>query len=130
MLLVTGGAGFIGSHIVERLVEMGEPVRILDNFSTGKRENLAGVLDRIEIVEGDLRDPEAVRRAVTGVRTVFHQAAVPSVPRSIADPETTMDVNVMGTLNLLQAARDAGCKRIVFASSSSVYGNTPVLPKT
>ena len=127
--LVTGGAGFIGSHIAARLVDRGDEVRVLDNFSSGKRDNLASLDGLIEIIEGDLRDTAAVRAAVAGVDTVFHQGAVPSVPRSIVDPETTFDVNVRGTLNLLLAARDAGCRRVVFASSSSVYGNTLVQPK-
>ena len=129
MYLVTGGAGFIGSHLVAALCERGESVRVLDNFSSGKRQNLAPLASRVEVVEGDLRDEEAVRRAVAGVDVVFHEAAVPSVPRSIADPVTTFAANVTGTLNLLLAARDAGCRRVVFASSSSVYGDTPVLPK-
>jgi nucleoside-diphosphate-sugar epimerase len=127
--LVTGGAGFIGSHLVARLVERGAAVRVLDNFSSGKRENLAVLEGQVEVIEGDVRDEAAVRRAVAGVDVVYHQAALPSVPRSIADPRSTFDTNVSGTLNLLLAARDAGCQRVVFASSSSVYGDTPVLPK-
>lgn len=129
MQLVTGGAGFIGSHLVARLVERGDAVRVFDNFSSGKWENLADVRDAVEVIEGDLRDEAAVRRAVRGVDVVYHQAALPSVPRSIADPQASLDINIMGTLNLLQSARDAGCRRLVFASSSSVYGDTPVLPK-
>ena len=129
MLLVTGGGGFIGSHLVAWLVADGQPVRVLDSFATGRRENLAPVLANIDLIEGDLRDPAAVRRAVSGVEVVYHQAALPSVPRSIEDPATTFAVNVTGTLNLLLAARDAGCRRVVFASSSSVYGNTRRLPK-
>ncbi|HET9014448.1 MAG TPA: SDR family oxidoreductase [Thermomicrobiaceae bacterium] len=129
VLLVTGGAGFIGSHLVERLVADGRRVRVLDSFATGRRENLAPVLGEVELLEGDLRDPAAVGRAVAGVEVVFHLAALPSVPRSIRDPATTVAVNVTGTLNLLLAARDAGCRRVVFASSSSVYGDTSVLPK-
>lgn len=129
MCLVTGGAGFIGSHLVDALLARGERVRVFDNFSSGKRANIAHALDRIELVEGDLRDADAVARAVDGVELIFHQAAVASVPRSIADPATTMAANVTGTLNLLLAARDAGARRVVFASSSSVYGNTPTLPK-
>jgi UDP-glucose 4-epimerase len=128
MLLVTGGAGFIGSSIVEALVARGEPVRVLDNFSTGRLENLSTVRDAVAILAGDLRDQQAVRAAVAGVEVIFHQAALPSVPRSIVDPHTTMEVNVTGTLNLLLAARDAGCRRVVFASSSSVYGDSPSLP--
>ena len=130
MYLVTGGAGFIGSHLVARLVERGDAVRVLDDFSSGKRANLEPVRHRLELIEGDLRDGATVRRAVAGIEVVFHQGAVPSVPRSVADPTTTFDANVTGTLNLLLAARDAGCRRVVFASSSSVYGDTPILPKT
>jgi UDP-glucose 4-epimerase len=127
--LVTGGAGFIGSHIAAQLVERGAAVRVFDNFSSGKWENLTDLRGQIEVIDGDLRDEEALRRAVAGVEIVYHQAALPSVPRSIADPRASLDTNVMGTLNLLLAARDAGCRRVVFASSSSVYGDTPVLPK-
>lgn len=121
-VLVTGGAGFIGSHIVEELVRRGDEVRVLDNFSTGKRENIAQFLDKIELIEGDLRDIEAVKKAVYGVEYVLHQGALPSVPRSIEDPITTNDVNVKGTLNVLVAARDSNVKRVIYASSSSVYG--------
>ncbi|OIN96935.1 LPS biosynthesis protein WbpP [Candidatus Desantisbacteria bacterium CG1_02_38_46] len=121
-VLVTGGAGFIGSHIVEELVRRGDEVRVLDNFATGKRENIAAVLDKIELIEGDLRNMEAVNKAVYGVEYVLHQGAIPSVPRSIADPITTNEVNAVGTLNVLVAARDASVKRVVYASSSSVYG--------
>lgn len=127
--LVTGGAGFIGSNLVEELLRRGEKVRVLDNFATGKRENLAPFLDRIELVEGDLRSYHQVRDAVSGVDVVLHQAALPSVPRSVRDPITSDDVNVHGTLTLLHAARDAGVRRLTYASSSSVYGNTPELPK-
>ena len=127
--LVTGGAGFIGSNIVETLLAEGKSVRVLDNFSTGKRDNVAPFLDRIELIEGDLRRDDDVRRAVDGVRYVLHQGAIPSVPRSVDDPVATNEANVTGTLNLLVAARDAGVKRLVFASSSSVYGDTPELPK-
>ncbi len=126
--LVTGGAGFIGSHVVERLVALGHRVRVLDNLSEGRRENLAAVWDRIEFIEGDLRDPEIVRRAVRDVDYVLHQAALRSVPRSVEDPTTTTAVNVLGTVNLLQAAREAGVRRVIFASSSSVYGETSELP--
>ena len=128
MDLVTGGAGFIGSHLVEELVRQGRSVRVLDNFSTGRREHLAAVQDRIEIVEGDILDAAAVRRAMRGVRRVFHQAALRSVPRSVDDPSTSNRVNVEGTLNVLVAARDAGVERLVYASSSSVYGYRNVLP--
>ena len=121
--LVTGGAGFIGSHIVEALVGAGADVRVLDNFSTGKRENLAGCIDAITLIEGDITDPETVRRSVEGVDFVLHQAAIPSVPRSVADPVGSNVANVDGTLNVLVAARDAGVKRVVYAASSSAYGN-------
>ena len=127
--LVTGGAGFIGSHIVETLIKRGEHVRVLDNLSTGRKENIASFLDRIEFIEGDLRDEEVVRRAVDGVDYVLHQAAVASVIRSVKDPIPTETANVVGTLNLLLAARDAGVRRLVYASSSSVYGDSPTLPK-
>lgn len=127
--LVTGGAGFIGSHLVEALCARGDGVRVLDNFLTGKRENLAPWRDRIELVEGDIRDAAACRRAVRGVDHVLHQAALPSVPRSVADPGTTNAINVEGTLNMLIAARDAGVRSFVFASSSSVYGDDERLPK-
>lgn len=127
--LVTGGAGFIGSHLVEELLKRGESVRIIDNFSTGKRENLALFNGRVEVVEGDIRSYHIVREAVENVDIILHQAALPSVPRSIRDPLTTNEVNVVGTLNILQAARDAKVKRVVYASSSSVYGDNPELPK-
>ena len=127
--LVTGGAGFIGSNIVEELLKQGEKVRVLDNFSTGKRENLATFIDKIELIEGDIRSYHVVREAVEGIDIILHQAALPSVPRSIKDPITTNEVNVGGTLNILMAARDAKIKRVVYASSSSVYGNSQELPK-
>jgi len=127
--LVTGGAGFIGSHIVERLVQDGHSVRVLDDFSAGKEENLAPMIDKIELVRGDIRNIEVVRDAVKDMEIVFHEAALGSVPRSVADPQTTHDVNITGTLNILLAARDAKVRRVVFASSSSVYGETPELPK-
>jgi nucleoside-diphosphate-sugar epimerase len=127
--LVTGGAGFIGSNIVEELLRRGEPVRVLDNFRTGKRENLAAFQDRIQFVEGDLQDLPTVRRAVKGVDCVLHQAAIPSVPRSVDDPLESNSVNVTGTLNLLVAARDTKVKRVVFASSCALYGDDPTLPK-
>ena len=129
MYLVTGGAGFIGSNIVEALVRKGERVRVLDDFSTGDPANLAAVSQRVEIIEGDLRDMNAVRRAVTGVTYVCHQAALRSVPRSVDDPLSTDAVNTHGTLQLLVAAREAKVRRVVYASSSSVYGDSPVLPK-
>jgi nucleoside-diphosphate-sugar epimerase len=128
LFLVTGGAGFIGSHIVEGLVRRGDRVRVLDNLSTGRRENLAG-LDGVELVEGDLRDREAVGREVAGVDGVFHEAALRSVPRSVDDPLSSNEVNVTGTLLLLMACRQAGVRRVVYASSSSVYGDDPALPK-
>jgi UDP-N-acetylglucosamine/UDP-N-acetyl-alpha-D-glucosaminouronate 4-epimerase len=118
--LVTGGAGFIGSNLARALLERGDEVRVLDNFSTGYRQNLE-TLD-VDLVEGDLRSYERVAAAVSGVEVVFHQGALPSVPRSIQDPLTSSAVNVEGTLNVLLAARDAGARRVVFASSSSVYG--------
>ncbi|HJQ84437.1 MAG TPA: SDR family oxidoreductase [Candidatus Binatia bacterium] len=126
--LVTGGAGFIGSNIAEALVRRGGRVRVLDDFSTGRRENLAG-LAGVEVVEGDLRDAAAVARAVDGVDGVFHQAALRSVPRSVDDPLSSNEVNVTGTLVLLLACRRAGVRRVVYASSSSVYGDDPTLPK-
>jgi UDP-glucose 4-epimerase len=129
--LITGGAGFIGSNIAEELLRRGESIRILDNFSTGRRENLEPLLEMqgLEVVEGDLRDRDAVNRAVEGVEFILHQAALPSVPRSVKDPVTSNDVNINGTLNILEAARAFGVKRVVYASSSSAYGNTPTLPK-
>lgn len=127
--LVTGGAGFIGSSLTRALVAHGHSVRVIDNLSTGRRENLRDLAGRIDFVEADIRDAAACERAVAGVRVVFHTAALPSVPRSMADPWTSHDVNVNGTLRLLQAARAAGVARIVYSSSSSVYGDTPVLPK-
>ncbi len=127
--LVTGGAGFIGSNTVRYLLARGVRVRVLDDFSTGRRENLTGIEKDIEQIEGDIRDPAAARAAAQGVRFVLHMAAIPSVPRSISDPLTTSNVNIMGTLNMLLAARDAGVERFVLSSSSSVYGDTPVLPK-
>ena len=127
--LVTGGAGFIGSNITQELVKRGHAVRIVDNFITGKRENIASFLDNIELIEGDIRDYETCWRALEGVDFVLHQAALPSVPRSIKDPLLTNEINIKGTLNLLLASRDAGVKRFVFASSSSVYGDDAHLPK-
>ncbi|MFH1690904.1 MAG: SDR family oxidoreductase [Candidatus Eisenbacteria bacterium] len=129
VMLVTGGAGFIGSHIAERLLELGHDLRILDNFSTGRRENLSSFEDGIEIIEADLRDVSSVERAVKGVEFVFHEAALASVPRSVSDPVSCNEVNVTGTLNLLVASRGAGVRRVVYASSSSVYGDDPELPK-
>ncbi len=127
--LVTGGAGFIGSHLTEELVRRGERVRVLDNFLTGKRENLAPLAGRFELLEGDIRDRAVCERAVQGMDVVLHQAALPSVPRSVEDPFTTNEINIGGTLNLLWAAAKAGVRRFVYASSSSIYGNDSRLPK-
>jgi len=126
--LVTGGAGFIGSNIVERLVNEGYEVRVLDNFSTGRRENIVHLLDKIELIEGDIVDLETCKRAVQGVDFVLHQAALPSVQQSIEDPLSTFQVNAQGTLNLLWASKEAGVKRFVYASSSAVYGDDPNIP--
>ncbi len=128
LYLVTGGAGFIGSNIAEALAKRGDRVRVLDNFVTGRRENLDAI-GRVDLIEGDLRDPAVVRRAVDGVEGVFHQAALRSVPRSVDDPVSSNEVNVTGTLNLLMACREAKVRRVVYASSSSVYGDDPALPK-
>jgi UDP-N-acetylglucosamine 4-epimerase len=132
--LVTGGAGFIGSHLVAHLLRLGQRVRVLDNFATGHRANLEAVAGEgpagsLEVVEGDLRDPDACADACRGAELVLHQAALGSVPRSISDPLATHAVNVTGFLNVLQSARGAGIRRIVYASSSSVYGDHPALPK-
>ena len=126
--LVTGGAGFIGSHLVEELIRRGEQVRVLDNLSSGKRRNLAHI-PGVEFLEGDLVDPAACARATEGVDYVLHQAAIPSVPRSVKDPVTSNRSNIDGSLNILVAARDAGVKRLVYAGSSSAYGDTPTQPK-
>jgi nucleoside-diphosphate-sugar epimerase len=128
-VLVTGGGGFIGSNLVRALVERGDDVRVLDNFSTGNRMNLAELANDVEIVEGELRSYERVHAATRGVEVVFHQGALPSVPRSVQDPLTTSAVNVEGTLNVLLAARDEAVRRVVCASSSSVYGNSGDLPR-
>ena len=127
--LVTGGAGFIGSHLVHRLVADGHRVRVIDNLSTGSRENLAALDGRIEFLEGDIREASACASAVRGAEIVYHVAALPSVPRSIADPWASHDHNVNGTMRLLEAAREAGVRRVVYSSSSSVYGDTLTLPK-
>jgi UDP-glucose 4-epimerase len=122
-VLVTGGAGFIGSHLVVGLLERGHRVRVLDNFATGRRGNLSGLEDEIEMVEGDIQSFERVDKAVAGCEIVLHQAALPSVQRSIEDPLTSNATNVIGTLNMLLAARDHGVRRVVCASSSSIYGS-------
>ena len=127
-VLVTGGGGFIGSNLVRALLERGDEVRVLDNFSTGNRANLVG-LD-IEVMEGELRSYERVHNAVRGAEIVFHLGALGSVPRSVQDPLTSSAVNVEGTLNVLLAARDSGVRRVVYSSSSSVYGSTGDLPRT
>jgi UDP-glucose 4-epimerase len=127
--LVTGGAGFIGSHLVDALVARGATVRVFDNLSTGDRANLAGVEGRYEFVRDDLRDAAAVRRACAGRDVVFHLAAMPSVPRSIEDPETSFQVNAHGSFNVFAGARAEGVKRVVYSASSSAYGDTPTLPK-
>jgi nucleoside-diphosphate-sugar epimerase len=125
-VLVTGGAGFIGSHIVRELVDKGHNVKVLDHFATGKRENLPS---NIEPIGGDIRNADDVKAAVSGTQFIMHHAAMPSVQRSVENPVMTAEVNIIGTLNLLRAARDAGVERFIFASSSSVYGNLPKLPK-
>jgi UDP-glucose 4-epimerase len=127
--LVTGGAGFIGSHLVERLVRDGASVRVIDNFATGKRENIAPFLGKIEFIEGDITDRTVCAKACLGVDVVLHEAALPSVPKSVADPITTHRANVDGTFNMLLGARDAGVRRFIYAASSSAYGETPTLPK-
>jgi len=129
--LVTGGAGFIGSSIARALLDRGDRVRVLDDFSSGKRENLAGVIEhtRLEVIEGDVRDAALLARVLEGVELVFHEAAIPSVQRSVEDPLPTNEVNVTGTLHLLLAARRAGVRRVVYAASSSAYGDSPTLPK-
>ena len=129
LYLITGGAGFIGSNIVEELVRQNEDVRVLDNFVSGKRENLNDFINRIELIEGDIRDPGVLRKAMKDVDFVLHQAALRSVARSVDDPISTNDVNIGGTLNVLFVAREEGVKRVVYASSSSVYGDNPQLPK-
>ena len=128
-ILVTGAAGFIGSNLVDGLLDAGHEVRALDNFSTGHRRNLQHVANDIDVVEGDLRSYERVSSAVRGCEAVYHEGAMPSVPRSVQDPLTSSEINVGGTLNVLLAARDAGVRRVVFASSSSVYGDAPGFPR-
>ena len=129
--LITGGAGFIGSNIARYIIakDSAHKIIVLDNFSTGKRENLTEVIDKIELIEGDIRDKKTVDQAVEGCDAIFHQGALGSVPRSVDDPLTSHDVNVNGTINVLESARSQGVKRIVFAASSSAYGNQPISPK-
>ena len=130
LYLVTGGAGFIGSHAVEALIKAGNQIRVLDNFHTGKRRNLLGVENKIELIEGDIRDVSLSRQVMEKVEYVIHLAALHEVPRSVEQPVETHEVNVTGILNLLLAARDAGVKRFVYASSSAVYGDSPILPRS
>ena len=129
LALVTGGAGFIGSHLVEGLLARGVAVRVLDNFATGKRENISHITDKIELLEGDVRNLTTVRSAMRNVDVVFHQAALPSVERSVKNPLESNEVNITGTVNILLAGRDAKVQRVVFAASSAAYGNTAQLPK-
>ena len=130
LYLVTGGAGFIGSHVIESLIEKGEKVRVLDNFSTGKRENLSRLRDSVEVIEGDVRDPDSCRQAMKNAKYAIHLAALHEVPRSVEQPLETHGINVTGILNALIAARDAKVKRFVYASSSAVYGDSLVLPRS
>lgn len=127
--LITGGAGFIGSHIVEELVKRGERVRVIDNFSTGKIDNLSDVIKKIELIKGDIREISDVRKAVKGVDYILHQAAMRSVPKSVDDPRGANDNNITGTLNILMASKDEGVKKLVYASSSSVYGDCKIFPQ-
>ena len=129
LYLVTGGAGFIGSHIVDKLVQLGEKVRVLDNFVTGKKENLSKSINKIELINGDIRDRKKLQVALKGVDFVLHQAALRSVPRSVDDPISTNDVNITGTLLLLEQSRKCKVQRVVYAASSSAYGDSPELPK-
>ncbi len=128
-ILVTGGAGFIGSHLAEKLVGLGHEVIVLDDLSTGREENIVHLRDSITFIKGSITDRALLSRVMEGVQVVFHQAALGSVPRSVEDPVTTHEVNITGTFNVLLAARDAGVKRVVYAASSSAYGDTPILPK-
>lgn len=129
LYLVTGGAGFIGSHIAEALVKRGDRVRVLDNLITGRRENLAKIASKIEFIEGDIRDYDTALKAAKGAQVIFHEAAVPSVPRSVADPVLNHAINVNGTFNVLMAARESGTRRVIYAASSSAYGDVKSLPK-
>ncbi len=128
-VLITGGAGFIGSHLTTRFVELGHQVRVLDNFSSGHRENLAHLEGRVDLMEGDIRNLDQCREACRGIEFVFHEAAIPSVPKSVEDPQSSHDANVNGTFNMLRAAVDAKVRRFTYAASSSVYGDTPESPK-
>jgi UDP-glucose 4-epimerase len=127
--LVTGGAGFIGSHIAEALLERGKSVRILDDFSTGREQNLAAFRDKLTVIRGDLNDPAALRRAVQGAEVIFHEAALPSVPRSVADPIASNRACVDGTVALLWAAKEARVRRVIYAASSAAYGDSPTFPR-
>ncbi len=127
--LVTGGAGFIGSHLVEGLLARGYAVRVLDNFSTGSRDNIKHIINQIDLLEGDVCNLTTTRFAARNVDVIFHEAALPSVPRSVKNPLESNEVNITGTLNVLLAARDAGVQRVIYAASSSAYGNQPTLPK-
>jgi UDP-glucose 4-epimerase len=129
LYLVTGGAGFIGSSIARALIKRGDKVRIIDNFSSGRRENFADFAKDVELIEADILDPAALRRAVQGAEVVYHEAAIPSVPKSMAEPLENHEANATGTLRVLQAARDAGVRRLVYAASSAAYGDAPELPK-
>jgi len=129
LALVTGGAGFIGSSLVRALLARGDVVRVIDNFSSGKRENLADVVDRIELVEADILDERALGRAIEGAEVVFHEAAIPSVPKSMLEPVENHAANATGTLRVLEAARRAHVRRVVYAASSAAYGDEPTLPK-
>jgi UDP-glucose 4-epimerase len=129
LYLVTGGAGFIGSSLARALLARGDGVRIVDNFSTGKRENLADIVDRVELLEGDIRDEKVLGKAIAGVEVVFHEAAIASVPQSMAEPLENHAVNATGTMRVLEAARRAGVRRVVYAASSAAYGDEPTLPK-
>jgi nucleoside-diphosphate-sugar epimerase len=129
LCLVTGGAGFIGSSLARALIARGDRVRVIDNFSSGKRENLADIADRVELVEGDILDDRALARAIEGVELVFHEAAIPSVPKSMAEPIENHAANATGTLRVLEEARRAGIRRLIYAASSAAYGDDPQLPK-
>lgn len=128
--LVTGGAGFIGSTLSEALLQQGDTVRILDDFSSGRRSNIESLKGKLDVIEGTIVDEATVKRAMQGVEIVFHEAAIPSVPRSVDKPQASMMANVMGTTVVLDVARQSGVKRVVFAASSSAYGDTPTLPKS